>query len=150
MPPPPRAARPPAPARGFLPSRPTAPLCRCLHSLYPCLEVTTYVYVCLSLSRQNASFTRAGMPSTLVTAMPLALGTQQALNRYLLKNRGTWVAQSAERLTSAQVVVSPFVGSSPVSGSVLTAHGACFGTSVPLLLCPCPACALFFFFYNFF
>ena len=36
--------------------------------------------------------------------------------------RGAWVAQSVKRLTSAQVVISPFVGSSPASGSVLTAR----------------------------
>ena len=35
---------------------------------------------------------------------------------------GTWVAQSVERLTLAQVVTSQFVGSSPVSGFVLTAQ----------------------------
>ena len=34
---------------------------------------------------------------------------------------GVWVAQSAERLTSAQVMISRFVGPIPVSGSVLTA-----------------------------
>ena len=33
--------------------------------------------------------------------------------------RGTWVAQSVKRPTSAQVMISEFVGSSPVSGSVL-------------------------------
>ena len=34
---------------------------------------------------------------------------------------GTWVAQSVELLTSAQVMISQFVSSSPASGSVLTA-----------------------------
>ena len=33
---------------------------------------------------------------------------------------GTWVAQSVERLTLDQVMISRFVSSSPVSGSVLT------------------------------
>ena len=37
------------------------------------------------------------------------------------KLRGTWVAQSVKHVTSAQVMISRFVGSSPVSGSVLTA-----------------------------
>ena len=32
------------------------------------------------------------------------------------------MAQSVERLTSAQVTISQFVGSSPASGSVLTAQ----------------------------
>ena len=35
--------------------------------------------------------------------------------------RGAWVAQSVERPTSAPVMISQFVGQSPVSGSVLTA-----------------------------
>ena len=35
---------------------------------------------------------------------------------------GAWVAQSVERPTSAQVMISQFVGSSPTSGSVLTAR----------------------------
>ena len=38
------------------------------------------------------------------------------------KKRGTWVAQSVERPTSAQVMISWFMGSSPMSGSVLTAQ----------------------------
>ena len=36
---------------------------------------------------------------------------------------GTWVAQSVERPTSAQVMVSLSMSSSPASGSVLTAQG---------------------------
>ena len=36
--------------------------------------------------------------------------------------RGTWVAQSAERPTSAQVMISHFVSSSPASRSGLTAR----------------------------
>ena len=39
------------------------------------------------------------------------------------QERGSWVAQSVERPTSAQVMVSGSVGLSPVSGSVLTAQG---------------------------
>ena len=35
--------------------------------------------------------------------------------------RGAWVAQLAKRLTSAQVMISQFVSSSPTSGSVLRA-----------------------------
>ena len=35
--------------------------------------------------------------------------------------RGAWVAQSVKRPTSAQVMISWFVSSSPVWGSVLTA-----------------------------
>ena len=36
--------------------------------------------------------------------------------------RGAWVAQSVEQPTSAQVMISQSVGSSPASGSVLTAQ----------------------------
>ena len=56
---------------------------------------------------------------------------------------GIWVAQSVEHLTSAQVMISQFVSSSPVSGSVLTAQ-----TLEPALdsvspsLCPSPTRAL--------
>ena len=39
-----------------------------------------------------------------------------------ISNRGAWVAQSVERPTSAQVMISQSVGSSPVLGSVLTAR----------------------------
>ena len=35
---------------------------------------------------------------------------------------GAWVAQSVKHLTSAQVMISQFVSSSPMSGSVLTAQ----------------------------
>ena len=38
------------------------------------------------------------------------------------KKRGVWVAQSVKRPTSAQVMISQSVSSSPVSGSVLTAQ----------------------------
>ena len=44
--------------------------------------------------------------------------------------KGAWVAQSGKCLTSAQVMISRLVGSSPTSGSVLTAQSlgpaACF------------------------
>ena len=35
---------------------------------------------------------------------------------------GTWVAQLVEHLTSTQVMISPFIGLSPTSGSTLTAQ----------------------------
>ena len=38
------------------------------------------------------------------------------------QGQGVWVAQSVERPTSAQVMISRIVGSSPVSGSALTAR----------------------------
>ena len=55
----------------------------------------------------------------------------------------SWVAQSVKHLTSAQVMISWFVSSSPASGSVLTAQslepGPCFGFCVSLSLCPSAA-----------
>ena len=59
---------------------------------------------------------------------------------------GTWVAQSVGRLTSAQVMMSRFVGSGPPSGSVLTAPSlepasdSVFPSfSAPPLLVLCPS-----------
>ena len=58
----------------------------------------------------------------------------------LLENSswGAWVAQSVEHPTSAQVMISLPVSSSPESDSVLTAQslGARFGFCVSLSLCP--------------
>ena len=46
---------------------------------------------------------------------------------------GAWVAQSVEWLTSARVMISWFVSSSPAWGSVLTSEpGTCFGFASPL------------------
>ena len=41
--------------------------------------------------------------------------------KFLSDSRGAWVAQSVKRPTSAQVMISQFMSSSPVLGSVLTA-----------------------------
>ena len=57
------------------------------------------------------------------------------------KDRGARVAQSVGRPTSAQVVISQSVSSSPVSGSVLTAQSL-EPASNSLSLCPSPAHAL--------
>ena len=60
--------------------------------------------------------------------------------------RGAWVAQSVERLTSAQVTISRFGSSSPVSGSVLSAQSLqpasdsaspSLSAPPPLMLCLC-------------
>ena len=48
-----------------------------------------------------------------------------AYNNKVLEDKtvgGTWVAQSVKRLTSARVMISRSVSSSPASGSVLTAQ----------------------------
>ena len=56
---------------------------------------------------------------------------------------GTWGAQSVERPTSAQVMIAQLMGSSPASGSVLTARSSePASDSVSLALCPSPAHAL--------
>ena len=71
---------------------------------------------------------------------------RQPKHKRLLKteNRGAWVAQSVERLTSAQVMISQSVGSSPVSGSVLTAQSlepasdsvsSSLSAPLPLMIC---------------
>ena len=59
------------------------------------------------------------------------------------KPGGTWVAQSVERPTSAQVMISQFVSSSPTSGFMLTAQSlepasdsVPLSLSVSLSLCP--------------
>ena len=55
-------------------------------------------------------------------------------SRKARKVRGTWVARWVGCPTSAQVTISQFMGSSPTSGSVLTAQpGACFGFCLSLL-----------------
>ena len=61
------------------------------------------------------------------------------------KVRGDWVAQSIEHLTSARVMISRLMSSSPASGSVLTAQSlepASDSVSPSLSLCPSPAHAL--------
>ena len=54
---------------------------------------------------------------------------------------GTWLAQSVERLASAQVTILWFVSSSPESGS-LSAQWLLLILLPPDSLCPSPACAL--------
>ena len=58
--------------------------------------------------------------------------------------RGTWVTQSVNRPTSARVMISRFVGSSPASGSVLTAWSLepASDSVPPFSLCRSPTCAL--------
>ena len=53
---------------------------------------------------------------------------------------GTWAAQSVKPPSSLQVMISQFVGSSPISGSVLTAQSlepASHSVSPLFLLLPC-------------
>ena len=58
--------------------------------------------------------------------------------RILPSLRGTWVAQSVKRPTSAQVIISQSLSSSPVSGSVLSVQSlelALYSVSPSLSLC---------------
>ena len=88
-------------------------------------------------------------PVFLPTAVPAAGTTALHSERGLIwcskvaiemfkikKGWGTWVAQSVERSTSAQVMISQFMGSSPMSSSVLTAQSleSASGKSVSLSL----------------
>ena len=58
-------------------------------------------------------------------------------------SQGAWVALSVEHLTSAQVMISQSVGSSPASGSVLTVQSLePASDSVSLSLCPSPGHAV--------
>ena len=58
--------------------------------------------------------------------------------------RGAWVAQSVEHPTSAQVMISQFVGPSPASGSVLTAPSLepASGSMCPSLSIPPHSCSV--------
>ena len=51
---------------------------------------------------------------------------------------GSWVAQSVERPTSTQVMISQSVSSSLRLSAVSSEPGACFGSCVSLSLCPYP------------
>ena len=71
------------------------------------------------LTAQSLEFALDSLSPSLSAPPPL----RRSLALSLLKiNRGTWVAQSVKSLTSAQIMISQFVSSSPVSGSVLTAQ----------------------------
>ena len=56
-----------------------------------------------------------------------------------LQNKGAGVAPSVKRPTSAQLVISQFVGSGPMSGSVLTARSleSALDSASPSLPLPC-------------
>ena len=75
--------------------------------------------------------------------------SEPELLRSKMQNGGARVALSVKHLTSAQVMVSRFVGSSPVSGSVLTAQSlepdsdsVSPSLSAPLLLMVCVSLSL--------
>ena len=51
----------------------------------------------------------------------LSLTATQEMSTEVQRGQGAWVAQSVNRLSSTQVMLSQFVSSSPALGSVLTA-----------------------------
>ena len=57
---------------------------------------------------------------------------------------GAWVAQLVKHPTLAQITISPFISSSPASGSLLSAQSPVWILCLPLFLCPSPAHALSF------
>ena len=97
----------------------------------------------------------AGPVLRQLPAVPLKLGPEHdrrsvALRPPLPGNslkaqiQGTWVAQSVEPPTSAQVMISQLVSSSPASGSVLTARSLepASDSVSPFLSLPQPTCIL--------
>ena len=68
------------------------------------------------LSQAAPGTTKAAMTSGLVPDVKYT-GADSTQKR----KRGTWVAHLVKHLTSTQVMISQFVGSSPASGSLLSA-----------------------------
>ena len=82
----------------------------------------------------NESGAKMDTQASLTSMLEIFITTQNT------DSRGAWVAQSFERPTSAQVMISRLVSSSPTSGSVLTAQGletASDSLSPLSLLLPC-------------
>ena len=72
---------------------------------------------------------------------PSVLSTRHTAGALKETDWGTWVAPSAQHLTSTQGMISQFLVSSPMSGSVLTVRSL-LGFCVSFSLCPSPACTL--------
>ena len=115
---------------GFASSSPASGSVPTARSLEPALEP-----VSPSLS--------APPPLTLGPSLPLKNIKKNFFLKVVLG--GAWVAQSAERPTSAQVMISWSVSSSPASGSVLTAQSLepaldsvspSLSAPPPFMLCP--------------
>ena len=76
-----------------------------------------------ALSRHHTAVGWDQIPSFLVPNLVLFQLFQVAFGQFkFLVGWGAWVAQSVKLPTSAQVMLSWFVSSSPASGSVLTAQ----------------------------
>ena len=106
-----------------------------VHEFKPCVRL------CADSSEPGAWF---GFCLSLSLSFSLSLSK---INKHKKKKnrQGTWVAQSVERPTSAQVMASWLVSSSPMLGSVPTARSLepaldSVSLSLSLSLCPSPSC----------
>ena len=92
----------------------------------------------MHLSVQNTS-----APITFLTCSTWSCSNMTGITcRQELPVKGAWVVQSVRCLTSAQVMISWTMGSSPVLGSVQTVQS--LEPAVSPSLCPSPARALCF------
>ena len=106
-----------------------------------CLFINKYLLCGYYMSRiiPNAKHTTVNTTKISVLIVFTCWWEKQIISKYNIEDGGgTWVAQSVEQLTLAQVMISGFVGSSPALGSVLTAWssepGACFRFFVSISL----------------
>ena len=100
--------------------------------------------MCVCLPHHGMFSTSLKTPNTVFSFWDfiLNISMKDIISLKMFCHRGAWVAQSVQRQTSAQVMISRFVSSSPVLGSVLTAQGPEPAPgSMCLSLCPAPACA---------
>ena len=104
-----------------------------------CWGTSGFWCVLISQSRGVFSF-KLGWPKEKNICSPLLLHISLSINsaRFAFKIGvwGAWVAQLAGCPTSAQVMISWFMGSSPESGSVLTVWNLLGILSLSLSLCP--------------
>ena len=92
----------------------------------------------MTLNRYGVSFWGEQNVLKLWQLLPYPMNTLKIIDL-----RGAWVAQSVERPTSAQVMISRSISSSPASGSVLPARSlAPASDSVSLSLSALPPLVL--------
>ena len=92
--------------------------------------------LCNSDLSRSRTLNRRSYPGALEGSWnELVKGTLPLMFGFSLKkiySWGTWVAQSVEYLTSAQVMISQFMSSSPASGSLLSAQSLLWNLCLPL------------------
>ena len=96
-----------------------------LHQLSVRLLVSAQVMISqfMSLSPASGSVLTAQSLEPASDSVSLCPSPARTLSLSKInKHWGAWVAQSVERPTSAQIMISRFLSSSPASGSVLTAQ----------------------------